>query len=214
MCAVSPSRGCCANTATSSRPTTAASRSSAARSWRWVSVRRRWTGCGRPGSPSAHGTAVASLIARAAPGTDIYVADVYGPTPAGGSAQALARALDWLAQSRAPVINISLVGPPNLLLAAAVKAAIARGLLLVAPVGNDGPAAPPLYPAAYPGVIAVTGVDAHRRVLFYAGGGAPAGVSGPGAGVSSSKFGWGVEGGRGMAVPPPLLAGVLVLRPA
>ncbi|WP_373289620.1 hypothetical protein [Sphingopyxis bauzanensis] len=33
-------------------------------------------------------------------------------------------------------------------------------MLIVAAVGNDGPAAPPAYPACYRGVLAVTGVDA------------------------------------------------------
>jgi len=66
------------------------------------------------------------------------------------------------------VINISLVGPKNLLLARVVAALIARGYVIVAAVGNDGSAAPPLYPAAYRHVISVTAVDAERRVLFEA----------------------------------------------
>jgi subtilisin family serine protease len=35
-------------------------------------------------------------------------------------------------------------------------------------VGNDGPASPPLYPAAYEGVVGVTGVDLKHRVLLEA----------------------------------------------
>jgi len=100
--------------------------------------------------PSAHGTATASLIAAEGVG-QILVADVYGKGPAGGSASAIVGALSWMAQARAPVINISLVGPPNGALGAAVKALLARGCLIVAAVGNDGPAAPALYPASYPG---------------------------------------------------------------
>ena len=34
------------------------------------------------------------------------------------------RGLAWLAEQKTPVINISLVGPPNLLLAAAVQALV------------------------------------------------------------------------------------------
>jgi subtilisin family serine protease len=70
-----------------------------------------------------------------------------------------------------PVINISLVGPDNPVLARAVQAMLARGHVLVAAVGNDGPAAPPLFPAAYPGVIGVSGVDAHDRILPESGSG-------------------------------------------
>jgi subtilisin family serine protease len=48
---------------------------------------------------------------------------------------------------------------------------IARGHVLVSAVGNDGPAAPPLFPAAYPGVIGISGVDARDRVLPESGSG-------------------------------------------
>jgi hypothetical protein len=73
-----------------------------------------------------------------------------------------------MARERVPVVNLSLVGPPNTLLENVTRAMVARGYLLVAAVGNDGPAAKPLYPAAYPGVIGVTGVDERRRVLLEA----------------------------------------------
>ena len=126
--------------------------------------------------PSGHGTAVASLLVGragafhgAAPGTPLLVADVYGGNASNGSAAAILRAMAWLAQRGVRVINISLVGPPNAVLAAGVHALAARGIRLVAAVGNDGPAAPPAYPASYPGVIAVTGVDARGRALIEAG---------------------------------------------
>jgi hypothetical protein len=171
-----------------------------------------------PGGARAtpHATAVASLIAGrrgafrgAAPGATLYVADVYGATPTGGSAEAIVRALAWLAQARAPVINISLVGPPNILLEAAIKALVARGHLVVAAVGNDGPAAPPLYPAAYPGVVAVTGVDARRRILPEAGRGPHVEFAAPGSDMAAA----GVDGGfvsvRGTSFAAPLAAGLL-----
>jgi hypothetical protein len=37
------------------------------------------------------------------------------------------------------VINISLVGPPNLLIQRAIQIVEARGIEVVAAVGNDGP---------------------------------------------------------------------------
>lgn len=165
---------------------------------------------------TSHATAVASLIAGrkgpfrgAAPGATLFVADVYGTTPTGGSADAIARALGWLAQAGAPVINISLVGPPNILLEAAVKALIARGHLVVAAVGNDGPAAPPLYPAAYPGVVAVTGVDARRHLLPEASRGSHVDFAAPGSDMAAA----GVDGGfvsvRGTSFAAPIAAGLL-----
>lgn len=165
---------------------------------------------------TAHATAVASLLAGsqgafrgAAPGAEVLVADVYGPTPAGGSAAAIAQGLAWLARSRMGVINISLVGPPNLLLGAAVRGLAARGVLLVAAVGNDGPAAPPLYPAAYPGVVAVTGVDARRRVLPEAGRGPYVAFAAPGAQMAAAAPGGGFTAVRGTSFAAPIVAGLL-----
>jgi len=167
---------------------------------------------------SPHATAIASLLAGedgafhgAAPGAGLYVADVYGPTAAGGSALAVARGLAWLADAGTPVVNISLVGPPNALLAAAVAHAIARGHIIVAAVGNDGPAAPPLYPAAYPGVVGVTGVDARRRVLLEAGRGPQVAFAAPGADLLAAAPG--LAGGygpvRGTSYAAPFVAALL-----
>ncbi|MGT2516872.1 S8 family serine peptidase (plasmid) [Sphingomonas panni] len=119
--------------------------------------------------------AVASLltggggIKASAPGAALHVADVYGSDPAGGSASALARALAWMVQAKVPVVVMSLAGPDNALLGRFVAAARARGTVVVAAVGNNGPAAPPAYPASYPQAIAVTGVDGRGRVLVEAG---------------------------------------------
>lgn len=132
----------------------------------------------------AHAQAIASLL-RGAGTARIAVADVYGTDPAGGSALALARALGWMAGQGVHVISISLVGPPNPLLARAIAAAQAKGLQLVAAVGNDGAAAPPAYPASYSGVIAVTGVDGHGRVLFEAGRALHLDYAAPGADIAA-----------------------------
>jgi len=170
---------------------------------------------------TSHATAVASLISGAAgpfhgaaPGAKLLVADVYGPTAAGGSAQAIASALDWLAQSKAPVVNISLVGPSNLLLGAAVHALVARGVIVVAPVGNDGPAAPPLYPAAYPGVVAVTGADAARHVLPEAGRAGHVDFAAPGADMAAAGVNGGLVAVRGTSFAAPIVAGRLAILQA
>jgi hypothetical protein len=111
---------------------------------------------------------VAGLLARAGV-RHVLAADVYGRGPAGGNALAIARAVDWLIGRQVRVITISLVGPANPVLARAMTAALQRGAVIVAAVGNDGPAAPPAYPASYPGVLAVTAVDARNRALIEAG---------------------------------------------
>ncbi|MFQ5347796.1 MAG: S8 family serine peptidase [Rhodothalassiaceae bacterium] len=135
---------------------------------------RSFTGEKEP-SPSAHGTAVASLLvgaegrfAGAAQGAHLLAADVFGDADTGGSAEMILEALDWLAKEQVPVIAMPLVGPPNLLLEASLAALHRRGVLVVAPVGNGGPTRPVAYPAAYADVIAVTATDAGGKVFIAA----------------------------------------------
>ena len=66
-------------------------------------------------------------------------------------------------------MTISLVGPRNPVLERGIAAAQGKGVVVVAAVGNDGPAAPPAYPASYKGVVAVTAVDKRDRALIEAG---------------------------------------------
>jgi subtilisin family serine protease len=118
---------------------------------------------------AAHGTTIAGLLSTAAPGARIYAADIYGGAPTGGASSALARALAWLAAQNIRVINVSLVGPRNRVVESVIASLVSRGFIIVAAVGNDGPAAAPLFPASYPGVVGVTAVDARERVLIEAG---------------------------------------------
>jgi hypothetical protein len=122
------------------------------------------------GAPLAshHGSAMVSLLAGGG-ARDVRVADIYGNDPAGGNALALVRGLDWLVGGGAKVVSISLAGPQNAAVSKAIAAAQRQGVVVVAAVGNDGPAAPPAYPASYAGVLAVTGVDGRGRVLIEAG---------------------------------------------
>ncbi|WP_082560189.1 MULTISPECIES: S8 family serine peptidase [unclassified Brevundimonas] len=168
----------------------------------------------------AHGTAVASLLAGrsgafsgAAPGAVLFAADVYGGSPSGGSSTGIAEALAWMVRNEVPVVNISLVGPRNALVEAAVRRASARGVLIVAAVGNDGPAAAPLYPASYPDVVGVTAVNARGRVLPEAGRGPQVDFAAPGADMAAAGPGQGYVSVRGASFAAPLVAGLLARRP-
>jgi subtilisin family serine protease len=125
-------------------------------------------GCDGKAVPTEHGTAVAAILVSRQSVDEIFAADVYCNQPAGGAIDAVAAALGWMARERVAVINVSLVGLRNALLGRAVKTLVERGFLIVAAVGNDGPAAAPLYPASYEGVIGVTAVDRNHRVLVEA----------------------------------------------
>lgn len=177
-------------------------------------VQQRGFATGAP-RPSAHGTALASLIAGqgpvrgAAPGTPLLVADIFGADPAGGNALALARALGWMVGSGVRVVAVSLVGSPNPLIERVVAQARARGVWLVAAVGNDGRAAPPSYPASYPGVVAVTGVDGRGRVLIEAGRALHLDYAAPGADMGAAGPRGNVVAVRGTSFAVPLVAGRL-----
>ncbi|MEO5812776.1 MAG: S8 family serine peptidase [Rhodanobacter sp.] len=155
-------------------------------------------GCTKP-TESKHGTAVAARLVDGDADT-LYAADLWCGDAVGGATSSLVDALAWMARERVPVINISLVGPDNPVLARAVQTIIARGHVLVAAVGNDGPAAPPLFPAAYPGVIGVSGVDARDRILPESGSGDQV------AFCASGIIGSGLRALRGTSFAAPIVA--------
>ena len=172
-------------------------------------------GCAGGGVPSEHGTAVASLLvghgdhfSGAAVGAELYSADVYCGLATGGAVDAVADAFSWLSRERVPVINISLVGPANGLLEQVIRIVTARGHIVVAAVGNDGPSAPPLYPAAYPEVVAVTGVDSHQRVLIEACRGKHVDFAAPGADMAAAGLNTEFALVRGTSFAAPIAAGL------
>jgi subtilisin family serine protease len=172
-------------------------------------------GCDGANFPAPHGTAVASLLVGQAdgfesviPGATVYASDIFCGHGA-GSLSLLALALDWMAREKIPVVNVSLVGAKSVLLTALVRAMTSRGFLLVAAVGNDGPTAPPLYPASYPDVVGVTGVDGKRRVLPEACRGEQVDFAAAGADIKAAAVGGGFEEIRGTSFATPIVAGLL-----
>ena len=141
-----------------------------------------------PSAVTAHGTDVAAILADAdrLQGVRLYGANVFGQPEAAdlvAGADALVRALDWLADEDVRLVNLALAGPYNKLLNLAVERAAERGLILVAAVGNDGPTADPLYPAGFEEVIAVTAVDVDGRIYRNAVQGPHVDVAAPGVDV-------------------------------
>lgn len=132
-------------------------------------------GPGRAASSTAHGTALAVLLVGTGegpgqglmPGARLLAVDPFHRRRDGDAADVydLVGAIDLLAASDVAVANLSLAGPANAVLDAVGAAAAGQGLALVAAVGNAGPNAPPLYPAAYPWAVAVTAVDAKGEIF-------------------------------------------------
>jgi len=174
-------------------------------------------GCADGAHPAPHGTAVASLMvgagdrfASALPRATLYAGDAYCDAATGGSVEAIARELAWMARMRVAVVNISLVGPANQILQRVVEHAVARGMLIVAAVGNDGPAAPPLYPASWPGVVGVGAVDGKLRLLPEGARGPQVMFVAPGADMAAAASGTrAFVPVRGTSFAAPFVAGLL-----
>lgn len=130
-----------------------------------------------------HGTGVLALLAGSPksstpgliPNAKFYVADIFFADENGQPVSTtlhLLEALEWMDHLRVQIINLSLSGPRDDL----VQAAITRmskprtvdgvhkpAVIFIAAAGNGGPGAPPSYPAAYPEAIAVTAVNRDLR---------------------------------------------------
>ncbi|AKU12848.1 hypothetical protein AzCIB_2955 [Azoarcus sp. CIB] len=106
------------------------------------------------GRPLPHGEAVAALVLEAAPAARLIDARIashrHAPTPA-----MVAAAIEWCADEGARIINLSLgLLEDRAVLSDACERAIARSVVLVAAAPARGT---PVFPAAYPGVLAVSG---------------------------------------------------------
>lgn len=137
-----------------------------------------------------HATGLVSLIAMPqgtsdvsglAVGADIFSAVAFARDDAGNGMRLdhFARALDWLVTERVDIVNMSISGPKNGVLAQLLSAADAGGAVLVAAVGNEGRGVV-AYPAADPKVIAITAVDARLRLYGAANTGAEIDFAAPG----------------------------------
>lgn len=157
-------------------------------------------------------------------GTDFDIAQgvLYAAgLPAIGADTALVQA-----PSRAPIISMSLGGgSPSTTLADAVAAASAAGSLIVASAGNDGLDFP-VFPAAYPSVMAVASVGMDGALATYSNAGTFISVAAPGGdfrlddngGGGVVGPGWNFETGRptflfgyGTSASAPFVSGIAAL---
>ena len=174
-----------------------------------MDARNFTTGAGT--GPTSHGTAIASLLASE--GTSrIVAANVFRSSGSGQpytSADAIVRALEWMVEKDVRVINVSLAGPRNLVLDRLISRAIANGTVIVAAAGNGGPAAPPAYPAAVPGVVAVTAVDSARHIYRYANQGSYIRVAALGVDVAAASPRGTIVAATGTSFATPHVAATL-----
>jgi subtilisin family serine protease len=134
-----------------------------------------------------HGTAIAGAIAAhgklmgAAPAARILAVRAFsGTNNAQGTTMAIQTGLDWAVAHGARVVNMSFAGPQDPDIARAVALAHGKGVVMVAASGNKGAKSPPLFPAADPGVIAVTATNESDQLPDFANRGNYVAVAAPG----------------------------------
>lgn len=170
-------------------------------------------------SEARHGTAiVAMLVGRPdsrvpglLPDATVRVADPFAGARGGDRADtyALTRAIAHLIEADVSVINLSLAGPENAVLAGIVAIADTSGIPLVAAVGNAGANAAPLYPAAYQSVLAVTAVDSRLRIYRRAVQGNHVDIAAPGVEIPTAASVSGVRPQTGTSFAAPFVTAAL-----
>jgi hypothetical protein len=149
---------------------------------------------GRQASANWHGTGILALLAgrpdSSTPGlipeAKFYVASIFfdgGGGEAVTDTVSLLRSLDWMSGSGVKLVNMSFSGPQDDLVQVRIKTMREQGFVFTAAAGNEGPAAAPTYPAAYPEVVAVTAVTKDLHVYPSANRGAQIDLAAPGVGI-------------------------------
>jgi subtilisin family serine protease len=174
---------------------------------------------GTPTSPHAHGTAMAGAIAAhskligVAPKVRLLAIRAF--SGAGESAQSttfsILKAVDWAASKNARIVNMSFAGPADAMLQEMLMKANARGMVLIAAVGNAGPRSPPLYPAADSGVIGVTATDAEDKLMPQANRGPQVAVAAPGVEILATAPDGGYQVTSGTSIAAAHASGVVAL---
>ncbi|WP_394848729.1 S8 family peptidase [Pendulispora brunnea] len=109
-----------------------------------------------------------------------------------GTLADVAEGIRYAADHGAQVINMSLGGPSSVgILKDAVEHALSKGVIVVAAAGNSGKAVG--YPAAYPGVIAVSATDQNDKIAWFSSRGPQVAIGAPGVAVTQQTI---CEGGR------------------
>ena len=141
--------------------------------------------------PHVHGTGIAgAIVAHArlmgsAPEARLLAIRAFGAGAGGAESTSyvILKALDYAAEHGAQIINMSFAGPKDMLIERGVAAIASRGILMVAAAGNAGAKSPPLYPAANPNVIAVSGTDAQEKLFSASNRGNHIAIAAPGADI-------------------------------
>jgi len=169
------------------------------------------------GEYAGHGTAVASLIGGSseeipgmAPGADLLGVEVMSADGT-GDAFTLAQGIVEAVDRGADVINLSLgTYGDSFFLREAVAYAHENGAVLVAATGNDAVEGV-FYPAAYPGVLAVTAVDGTGRHMYFANRGPEVDLAAPGVRINAAGIENNTVSFSGTSAAVPFVSGALAM---
>ena len=156
---------------------------------------------------NGHGTSIADIVASTCPQCRILPVKVLDEHALGGWST-IAAGVTWAADHGAQVINLS-VGAPRATgeLEAAVEGALGKGVIVIAAAGNDG-RNEPFYPALYPGVVSVAGIDENRARYGWSNFGSWVTVAAPGCTTSAGLGGSYTSNFCGTSTAAPFVAGV------
>lgn len=127
-----------------------------------------------------------------------------------GRDSTIAKGIRWAAKQNADIINLSLGGRrTSRILEDAVRYATRQGSLVIAASGNSG-GSRPMYPAAYPQVVAVGATDLDDRMAWFSDHGPWLDLVAPGVDIASTVPG-GYAIGAGTSFSAPLVAGAAAL---
>lgn len=141
--------------------------------------------------PHPHGTGMAGAIGSQqkllgiAPGARLLAIRAFSPKAASAESTTfnILKGLDHAVGHNVRIVNMSFAGPQDPSLDRALKSASDKGMILIAAAGNAGPRSPPLYPAAFPYVIAVTATDMDDKLYSGANRGRHIAIAAPGVDI-------------------------------
>lgn len=163
-----------------------------------------------PEDDHGHGTHVAGIIAAihnsegvvgVAPQVSLYAVKVLDAN-GGGTYSGVIAGIQWCAENKMDVLNMSLGGSTGSeAMANAIKAAHDAGVTIVCAAGNSGGAVS--YPAKYPEAIAVSASTSKDAIAYFSSRGPEIDFIAPGVSIYSTYIdgGYGTMSGTSMACP-------------
>lgn len=171
-------------------------------------------------SDDSHGTSIAGIIAGNGKGSgmtglapDAKILPVRVSLNATIQPLEVAKGIFYAADHRANIINVSIdTTDPDPNLKAAVDYALSKNVVVVASAGNAGQSGDaPMYPASFPGVVNVTGIDENNHFWPLSESGPQSTLAAPAADIFSTNDRNGYLRGDGTSYAAPYVAAAAAL---